>query len=271
MEDGQTRRLALSPRSGRRQDVPVVARGLVFGDGDAVVGRGLLFVDGDGEWLDCIHAVSLARGRRPSRSPYSVRLLGGEVRSLLAGGNDVAATISGVWRGDAIDVQSVTPGPGPMLPAARLSRPPCPPPLGGWPHGGVDENLVFDAADLLATGAAVSVAMFRPSRDQVVLVVTASEAGAVESKLRPVLGARLCVVQSRWTRARVDEVEQVLLGHRRDWMVDVVGVGMEDQGQPVVHAFLVRVSSAIADWAETIDDGLLRLEPSIVPADMRRV
>ena len=49
-------------------------------------------------------------------------------------------------------------------------------------------------------------------------------------------------------------------------MADAVGNGVGDQGQAVVNALLVRVTPAIAEWAETIDDDLLRLEPSIVPA-----
>jgi hypothetical protein len=53
----------------------------------------------------------------------------------------------------------------------------------------------------------------------------------------------------------------------RSWKVDAVGSGaMSDSGQPMVNAMLVRVTPAIAEWAETIDDDLLTLEPSIVPA-----
>lgn len=242
-------------------------RALVFGDGDVVSGWGSLKVDSDGEWLDCIHYVPLVSSLRSSRSQFSVRLLGGGIGSVLGDRNDVGATVTGVWRDDAIEVRSVAAGPGPSPITPSTSTPPCPPPTSGWRRGRVDENLEFDVAELLANGAAVRVATFRPSRDQAVLVVAATDVAAVESALRPRFDGRLCVVQSRWTRAQVDDVKQVLLEHMRDWRVDAVGSGgMSDAGQPVVNAMLVRVTPAIAEWAETIDDDLLRLEPSIVPA-----
>jgi hypothetical protein len=252
---------------GEREDVRMDVRALVFGDGGIVSGWGSLKVDSDGEWLDCIHYVPLVAALRSSRSAYSVRLLGGDIGSLLGDRNDVGATVTGVWRDDAIEVRSVAVGPGPSPITPSISTPPCPPPLGGWRRGRVDENLEFDVGELLANGAAVRVATFRPSRDQAVLVVAATDVAAVESALRPRFDGRLCVVQSRWTRAQVDDVKQVLLGHMRDWMVDAVGSGaMSDSGQPMVNALLVRVTPAIAEWAETIDNDLLTLEPSIVPA-----
>ena len=242
-------------------------RALVFGDGDVVSGWGSLKVDSDGEWLDCIHYVPLVSGLRSSRSQFSVRLLGGGIGSVLGDLNDVGATVTGVWRDDAIEVRSVAAGPGPSPITPSISTPPCPPPSSGWLRGRVDENLEFDVGELLANGAAVRVATFRPSRDQAVLVVAATDVAAVESALRPLFDGRLCVVRSRWTRVQVDDVKQVLLEHMRDWKVDAVGSGgMSDSGQPVVNAMLVRVTPAIAEWAETIDDDLLRLEPSIVPA-----
>jgi hypothetical protein len=244
---------------------------LVFGDGDIVSGLGSLKVDSDGEWLDCIHYVPLVSALRRPRSAYSVRLLGGDIGSFLGDRNDVGATVTGIWRDDAIEVRSVAarPGPSPITPSS--STPPCPPPSSGWRRGRVDENLEFEfeLRELLANGAAVRVATFRPSRDQAVLVVAATDVAAVESALRPRFDGRLCVVRSRWTRDQVDEVKQVLVGHMRDWMVDAVGSGaMSDSGQPMVNALLVRVTPAIAEWAETIDDDLLTLEPSIVPAGL---
>ena len=126
----------------------------------------------------------LVYDRRRSRSQFSIRLLGGDIGSVLGDRNDLGAKVTGVWRDDAIEVRSVAAGPGPSPITPSISTPPCPPPSSGWLRGQVDENLVFDAGELLANGAAVRVGTFRPSRDQAVLVVAATDIAAVESALR---------------------------------------------------------------------------------------
>jgi hypothetical protein len=59
------------------------------------------------------------------------------------------------------------------------------------------DNLDFDLGDLEDTGAAVTTVIFRPSADQAVLVVAATDIATVEARLRPQLPDRLCVLPSR--------------------------------------------------------------------------
>ena len=87
------------------------------------------------------------------------------------------ATVTGVWSGEQLQVERQTrpkPWPWPVA-VPRWATPPCPPPPGGWPivvqRG--DVRLEYDLGDLRDTGAAVAVTIFRPGRNQVVLVVAA--------------------------------------------------------------------------------------------------
>src|SRR5262249_33530797 len=138
------------------------------------------------------------------------------------------------------------------------------PPAGGWPRG-VDPNgnLTFDLRDLLISGAVVGVVTFRPSTYQAVLVVAATDIDAAEAVLRPQLSDRLCIVPSRWTRTRLDDVRAHLYAHWDDWNLQVVGEATDEHAQLSVYVQLRRVSAAIADWADTLPEGLLRLEPSL--------
>jgi hypothetical protein len=73
--------------------------------------------------------------------------------------------------------------------------------------------LVFDLdyGDLESSGAMVTRVIFRPSADQEVLVVAATDVDAVTQQLSPQLPNQLCVVPSRFTSAQLDEVRDVLL------------------------------------------------------------
>ena len=150
-----------------------------------------------------------------------------------------------------------------------LTRPPCPPPAGGWVrgvNGGQPDNLDFDLGTLQSTGAAVTVAQFRPGPGQVVLVVAAADEDAVERWLRPQLGSRLCVVPSRWARSQLDAVTAVLRDHWQDWTLGSSGEGVGDDGQARVSAGAFRVLPELAAWAGTLPDGLLLVDPVLTPA-----
>jgi hypothetical protein len=143
--------------------------------------------------------------------------------------------------------------------------------VGGWPvrragEGAFHDNLRFDLGDLEETGAAVTVAQFRPGPHQTVLVVAATDEAAVEAHLRPQLGARLCVIPSRWTKAQVDQVRSVLWRHFSEWTLNSFGNGADEQGQRVVHIRLFRVLPEMARWAVDVPDGLLEVDPVLTPA-----
>ena len=247
------------------------ARSMVFDVGDWVTGWGRMVADADGEWLDLARAMTLEWSDRPRpRSHHSVRLIGADFDAVPTefGPNNAipgTATIGGIWLGDAIEVQSQSPAGAPHHAAPEWTTPPCPPPVGDWPHGEPDHNLDFDLGDLQTSGAAVSVVIFRPSSDQAVLVVAASNVDAVETALRPQLPDRLCVVPSRWTRAQLDEVHAHLDEHWDDWTLDIIGPHADERAQPSIHVELVRVTAALADWADALPTGLLTLWPSLSP------
>jgi hypothetical protein len=102
-------------------------------------------------------------------------------------------------------------------------------------------------------GAAVGTALFRPSSEQAVLVVAATDVDAVRTVLQPQLPGRLCVVPSRWTRAQLDDVMAHLSSHadkRLDsdvpgagWKLEAWGQHADEHGQPYIQAHLFRVTA----------------------------
>jgi hypothetical protein len=247
-------------------------RRLMFDAGDRVTGSGNVVADADGVWLDLRRFFPLAfleeEEDRRLRLRQSVRLVGADA-VLAATSPDIdlawSVTVSGVWLGEAIEVESLSQPAPPARVDPEWTTPPCPPPAGGWPRAERDENLDFDRLALENSGAAVTAVTFRPSLYQAVLVVAAVDIDAVEKMLRPQLPDRLCVVASRWTRDQIDAVRAHLEQHGQGWAVQAFGEAIDDHGQACVEADLLRVTSDIARWAVTLPDGLLRLVPSLVP------
>lgn len=250
---------------------------LVFEPGDRVTGWGWVREAEGGIWFDPPQAVPLIFGQPLPLSRDAVRLEGadpGVVATDFGADGSIPgwATVTGIWRGDRIAVETQSPVP----PASRrptagpwLTRPPCPPPAGGWPvgvNGRKAENLTFDCGDLLATGAAVASAQFRPGPDQMVIVVAAADERAVERWLRPQLGPQLCVVKSRWTRGQLDAVTATLREKQEAWTANTFGESVGDDGQAYVTTTVLRVTADMADWVTALPDGLLRVSPLLVPA-----
>jgi hypothetical protein len=249
---------------------------LVFDIGDRVTGWGELRQHGGEVWFDPPHGLArMKTDGPPAMSDEAVRLEGADLSATTSrprgdGSTALWATVTGVWLGNAIRVEeqsAVRPAP---WQRPEHTRPPCPPPDGGWPvRRPVYEfdNLECDLGDLEETGAAVSVTIFRPGPDQAVLVVAVADEAAVERQLRPQLGARLCVVPSRWTKSQVDGVTSVLFGQMRDWTLSTFGLAADEDGQVFVHIRLFRVLPDMARWATDMPDGLLEIEPVLTRAD----
>ena len=96
-------------------------------------------------------------------------------------------------------------------------------------------------------------------------VVAATDVDAVTRQLSPHLPNQLCVVPSRFTRAQLDEVRDVLRAHWRQWRLESFGTGPDAQAQPFIRAELFRVTAEMAEWADTLPAGLLRLHPALTP------
>lgn len=253
-------------------------RSLLFDVGDEICGWGRLVRTADGDCFDPPIPVALSRAKpelRPRPSRHRIRVEGAnfddvELRSQRGGVIEGYATVYGQWRGDRITVRRQTlQRPDPYR--RRWSDPPCPPPPGGWPHGmnghQVD-NLDFDIGDLQERGAAVTVTVFRPSSDQAVLVVAASDIAAVEHQLRPQLRDRLCVVSSRWTQNQLVRARDHLEKRRELWGIFMIGGDHDEEGQASVTAALIRVTQEITDWVAGEPDGLVELRPWLVPSPL---
>ena len=246
---------------------------LVVRSGDLVTGWGELRETADGVWFDPGGWHNLMFTEQPM-SRDAVRLTGADVSAVATefgpdGRIPGWATITGVWWGDAIEVRHQSPHRPSPARQGVWTRPPCPAPAGGWPTGrDGDEtgNLTFDLGDLQDTGAAVSVVIFRPGPGQTVLVVAASDPAAVESRLRPQLGSRLCVVRSRWSKDQLQQASAALQQHIHEWTIRSVGHGAAEDGQASVEAQVLRVRPELAEWAADLPEGLLRISPVLAPA-----
>jgi hypothetical protein len=254
------------------------ARSLVFGVGDQISGWGRLARAPNGDWFDpplAVAAVGYGSEGRPAPRPssYAIQVEGAdfdavESRYERAGAIDGFAKIYGVWLADRISIQRQSTE---RVESAfpRWSDPPCEPPAGGWPHGRRNDNMDVDLGDLETTGAAVTTVIFRPSDDQTVLVVAATDIAAVEARLRGQLPDRLCVVASRWTRAQLDQAQEHLRAMLDQWGIYQSGPRCDEQAQATMTAALVRVTDEIADWIDTQPDGLVALEPCLAPRRAR--
>lgn len=251
---------------------------LILREGDRVEAWGRLVRNESGCWFEPPMAEILLLIRpKPlyPPGPGAVRLVGAdfdrvENRYQRDGAVEGFATLTGRWVRDTFQVDDQTPrlhGP-PPVPAR--TTPPCPEPSGGWPHGPRDANLDFDRGELDSTAAAVAITIFHPSPTQAVLVVAAADLDAVESTLRPQLGARLCVVPSRFSRAEIDAARLVLNNHWDEWNLRMTGESTDEHGQPVVTVSLIRVLPEFAAWANTCPHGLIDLDIWLTPSQARQ-
>lgn len=108
--------------------------------------------------------------------------------------------------------------------------------------------------------------IYRPGPHQTMLLLAAADEVAVERHLRPQLGARLCVIPSRWTKAQLDHATSVLLEHMAEWLLITFGLAADEQGQRAIFTRLVRVLPGMAQWAADVPDGLLKMNPVLAPA-----
>lgn len=247
----------------------MAARDLLFEAGDRVRTWGRYVAGPGGDWLDLARVHDLIFKPQGWKSHRSIRLLGADIEAIPTdwAPNRVPAYISvvGTWRDESIDVEEQSPDIPAREPSAKRTDPPCPPPPGGWRHGALAFDL--DYGDLESSGAMVHRVVFRPSADQEVLAVAATDIDAVTRQLSPQLPNQLCLVPSRFTRAQLAEVRDVWLAHWREWRLESFGTGSADpHAQPFATAEPFRVTAQMAEWAETLPEGLLRLNPALRPA-----
>jgi hypothetical protein len=175
-----------------------------------------------------------------------------------------SATLTGNWSGGRLYVTAQSPPAWPPRYAPAWHRTPCPPPAGGWPQ--VDQDFFRGVPEeLRRSGAIVHLSLRRPSPTQAVLVVAAAQAAEVEQALRPLFGASICVVPSRWTRSYIDSIRHHLDQHWDPWLIYTSGETSDDDGQLRIGLQLVHVRPGLAAWADTLPDSPLLVEAWLRP------
>jgi len=175
------------------------------------------------------------------------------------GASEGWVTLTGRWRKDELAVvDQRLERPVPPAYGQRWVFPPCPEPEQGWPVG---EDVHVPAAyeTLQASGAAVHATVFRPTARSAVLVVAAADPAMVTDELVPLLGDRVYVIASRYTRVEVDSVREEIMAHFAGWQAYSSGTTSDVQGQPVLTLDVVRVLPDLVDrarhWPPRLGDG----------------
>jgi hypothetical protein len=251
---------------------------LVLRAGDEVRASGRVVSHDGGAWLEAPVPVLVtppSTGDVQSDEPARFAGFGVAVRGVdLAGltavrrGQHVVegyAQLGGTWRGDLLEVSAQHPPGEPPRPARRLDVPPCPAPAGGWPRSARGGNLEPWPEWVRRRPDVVTMAAFRPSPTQVVLVVAAADPGPVERDLRPVYGPRLCVIRSRWSRRQLDSALRRIGGSGPRLGVYESGESVTESGQPSVDISAVRVTPALVDVVAALPSGLVDVHAWLVP------
>jgi hypothetical protein len=248
----------------------VSTRDLVVRPGDRVSASGRYVSCDDGEWLDLARVDGLVFLPAGWRSSHSVRLIGLDPAGVPRdyGSDHIIpgkVRVTGIWQDETIRVDDQ----GPVTYPAQSHRefvPPCAAPVGGWDTL-ASSNHVPELQSLRASGAIVRDEWRCTSGGAVVLIVAASDVDLVERILGPRLPRRLCVVASRYSADQVRDVEAMFATRHRQWRFESWGPGgLDHDGQPHAFAELMRVTDDLADWADTLPDGLLELRASMTPA-----
>lgn len=237
------------------------------GDRMRVTGRFVRFPDGD--WLDVAQLVALVALRRPWKPTRAFRLVGVDA-SAVPDGSDRSVRphelrVVGVWRDDSITVEAQEP-----VPWSRRTRGKRlflgAAPGGGWDNSEQSTN-VESLQELRDAGQIVRDEWLRTGNGALILRVAASDVDAVEAVLAPQLPRRRYVVKSRYTAAQLHEVEAMFAAHYDQWGFESFScVNLDARCQPYAEATLTRVSRDLAEWADTLPDGLLALTPAMTPA-----
>ena len=174
------------------------------------------------------------------------------------------ATLRGQWRAGVLEVTEQRPPQWPADTSPDWVEPPCPPPAGGWPHGGENENLDPPAA-LVNDPATVHLLLVRPSRTQVVLTVVSSDPQATLATWSPVFRDRLCVIEARWPRGDVESLTRQAQSRMAEFHAYQAGSATGVGYQPVVTLSVVLITPALLAWEAEVPDDLLQVSAWLHP------
>jgi hypothetical protein len=248
----------------------VSVRDLVVSPGDRVSVAGRRVSRADGDWLDLARVDNLVIKPVDWISDRSIKVIGldpAKVPEDFGPNNDIIqgwARVTGPWRDDKITVEIQTPVPRPTL--SHRSHLACDPPPGGWDTGS-NTTRFPELEDLRASGVIVVDSWLREEGGALVLRVATQDIALVNHVLGPLLPRRLCVTASRYTAEDIQGIEAAFTAHYREWLLEIWRPkNLTANGQPYAEAELIRVTQSIAEWADSLPEGLLRLRPIMTPA-----
>jgi hypothetical protein len=238
-------------------------RTLVVAEGDRVLATGHVVRAGAETYLEPREGPGRDRGPGPP-SRHAVPLDGPTPPGDWA-------TLAGEWRGGRLcGVTATAPRePEDWWSPRPVGVPPCPPPEGGWPPL---TRAELDAAQpvltpLLRSGAVASAKSLRAGSG-VALVVAAADPARVEAVLRPVYGAALCVVRSRWSRSELSAAMWHLDARIEEWAVILQGGRVTADGLVEEFVAVRYVTPDLAAWAGSLPPGMVTVAPWIVPTPL---
>jgi hypothetical protein len=175
------------------------------------------------------------------------------------------ATVECVWNADtlhAIEQRAERP---PVIHHPRWTEPPCPPPADGWPGGHAFMLPPELHHELAAAGLSLNMTLFHPTGSGPVLVIAASDPDAVIARLGTFATPRICVVQSRYSRAEIVDMRQELQARFIDRRSFGSGQTSSADGQIRFFVQVVRVVPELAAWAANVSEGLLEVHAWLAP------
>jgi hypothetical protein len=241
-------------------------RDLVVRPGDRVAVSGRYVRCDDGEWLDIAWVNDLVLHGAGWRSWRSIKLIGLDATGVPWDAGPDGRTIpgrlrvTGIWQDETIRVDGQS--------KVRFSGhrhqefiPPGAVPTGGWDTVAIWRD-VPGLLSLRANGAIVRDRWRCTPGGAAVLIVAARDVELVERTLGPQLPRRLCVVACRYTADQVRDVEATFAARHQEWEFEAWGTqGMDQDGQPYAFADFMRVTDDLAEWADTLPDGLGPAQP----------
>jgi hypothetical protein len=79
------------------------------------------------------------------------------------------------------------------------------------------------------------------------------------------LGNRLCVVASRFSRSELDDTSASIRARWKDWAVYQLSEPTDGSGQPHLQASLTRMLPEVATWHRTRPAGIIDIQPWLTP------
>ncbi|BEP13183.1 hypothetical protein acdb102_14940 [Acidothermaceae bacterium B102] len=226
---------------------------------------------------EAMDAVAYAPGREPAPKwcPLGVDVTGVDLHALSIprtkeGATEGYAFLRGVYRSGtlAVSVQSAQRQQQPDFP--MLTTPPCPVPAGGWHRESRGSNPpIADAVSTFSAshlGQVVTIAIFRPNGTTGVVVAAVTDLAVAKAAL-PDKPAELCLIAAKYTMAQVTAAEAPFIAEIKAHLTSPggqvygIGRGVGPDGQSVLQADVVTLTTTVRGWASAAPAGLVHLVP----------